>query len=133
MGTGRTAGAVVLSPGDARRVAVWARTPAWIRSYWPMARQPDIPHEALDLDTVNSRSYALARFLSRLFNPIYVNIASFLIVGAAALSSPADGLKWAALCVLVFIVPPTTFYYVRLRHGAYSDEDVSVRQQRNEL
>jgi membrane-associated phospholipid phosphatase len=98
-----------------------------------MARQPNIPHEALDLDTLNSRSYALARFLSRLFNPIYVNIASFLIVGVAALSTPAAGLKWAALCVLVLIVPPTTFYYVRLRQGRYSDEDVSVRQQRNEL
>ena len=98
-----------------------------------MARQPNIPHEALDIDTLNSRSYALARFLSRVFNPIFVNIGSFFIVGFASMSTPAAGLKWAALCVLVLIVPPTSFYYVRLRQGAYSDEDVSVRQQRNEL
>jgi membrane-associated phospholipid phosphatase len=98
-----------------------------------MARQPNVPQEAYELETLDSRSYALARFLSRLFNPIFLNIASFLIVGFAALSTPAEGLKWAALCILVLIVPPTTFYYIRLRQGVYSDEDVSVRQQRNEL
>lgn len=98
-----------------------------------MARQPNIPHEAYDLDTLNGRGYALARFLSRVFNPIFVNIGSFLIVGFASMSTPAAGLTWAGLCVLVLIVPPTTFYYFRLRQGVYSDEDVSVRQQRNEL
>ena len=98
-----------------------------------MARQPNIPHEAYDLEGLDSRSYAFARFLSRLFNPIVLNVVSFLIVGSAALSTPAEGLKWAALCILVLIVPPTTFYYIRLRQGVYSDEDVSIRQQRNEL
>ncbi len=98
-----------------------------------MARQPNIPHEAYDLDTFNGRGYALARFLSRVFNPIFVNIGSFLIVGSASMSTLAAGLTWAGLCVLVLIVPPTTFYYFRLRQGAYSDEDVSIREQRNEL
>ncbi len=85
-----------------------------------MARQPNIPHEAYDLDTFNGRGYALARFLSRVFNPIFVNIGSFLIVGSASMSTLAAGLTWAGLCVLVLIVPPTTFYYVRLRQGVYS-------------
>lgn len=98
-----------------------------------MAHQSNIPHEAYDSDQLNGRSYALARLLSQIFNPIVLNIASFLIVGAAALDTPAAGLKWAALCVLVLIVPPTLFYYMRLRQGVYSDEDVSVREQRNEL
>src|SRR6266540_1299046 len=98
-----------------------------------MARQPNIPHEAYDLYTFNGRGYALARFLSRVFNPIFVNIGSFLIVGSASMSTLAAGLTWAGLCVLVLIVPPTTFYYFRLRQGAYSDEDVSIREQRNEL
>ena len=98
-----------------------------------MARQPNIPREAYEIESLDSRSYALARFLSRLFNPIMLNIVSFLIVGLAALSTPAEGLKWAGLCILVLIVPPTTFYYIRLRQGVYSDEDVSIRQQRNEL
>jgi membrane-associated phospholipid phosphatase len=98
-----------------------------------MAQQPNVPREAYDLDTFSGRSYALARFLSRLFNPIVLNIVSFLIVGAAALATPAEGLQWAALCILVLILPPTMFYYVRLRQGVYSDEDVSIRQQRNEL
>ncbi|NJM06587.1 phosphatase PAP2 family protein [Candidatus Gracilibacteria bacterium] len=31
------------------------------------------------------------------------------------------------------VVPPTIFFTVRLRQGAYSDEDISQRHQRNEL
>jgi len=31
------------------------------------------------------------------------------------------------------VIPPTAFYTIRLRQGAYGDEDVSIRQQRNEL
>lgn len=98
-----------------------------------MAQQSNMPHEAYDIEQLHGRSYALARWLSRVFNPIVLNIVSFFIVGAASLSTPAAGLKWAALCVLVLIIPPTLFYYVRLRQGVYSDEDVSVREQRNEL
>jgi membrane-associated phospholipid phosphatase len=98
-----------------------------------MARHPNIGPDSYEFELFSGRSYALARFLSRLFNPIILNIVSFLIVGAASLSTPLAGLKWAGLCVLVLIVPPTTFYYLRLRRGAYSDEDVSVREQRNEL
>jgi membrane-associated phospholipid phosphatase len=98
-----------------------------------MARRSNIPREAYDLDTLGGRGYALARLLSQVFNPIVLNVATFLLVGLAGLGDPAAGLSWAGLCILVLIVPPTLFYYVRLRQGVYSDGDVSIRQQRNEL
>jgi membrane-associated phospholipid phosphatase len=98
-----------------------------------MAPHSNIPHEAYEADTLDGRSYALARVLSQIFHPILLNISAFLIVGYAALSTPSAGLKWAGICILVLVLPPTIFYTIRLRQGAYADEDVSVREQRNEL
>src|SRR5690349_5165705 len=98
-----------------------------------MARRSNIPRETYDLDTLGGRGHALARLLSQVFNPIVLNVAAFLIVGLAGMDTPAAGLSWAGLCILVLIVPPTLFYYMRLRQGVYSDGDVSIRQQRNEL
>jgi membrane-associated phospholipid phosphatase len=98
-----------------------------------MAPHSNIPHEAYEADTLDGRSYALARALSQIFHPILLNILSFLIVGYAALNTPAEGLKWAGICILVLVLPPTVFYSIRLRQGAYADEDVSIREQRNEL
>jgi len=98
-----------------------------------MAPHSNIPHESYEADTLDGRSYALARVLSQIFHPILLNISAFLIVGYAALSTPAAGLKWAGICILVLVLPPTIFYAIRLRQGAYADEDVSVREQRNEL
>lgn len=98
-----------------------------------MAQHPNIPHETYDDETFTGRGYALGRVVSQIFHPILLNIASFLIVGYASLSTHASGLRWAGICILALILPPTGFYYLRLRQGAYSDEDVSVREQRNEL
>ena len=98
-----------------------------------MAPHSNIPHEAYEAGTLDGRSYALARVLSQIFHPILLNIFSFIIVGYAALSTPAEGLKWAGICILVLVLPPTIFYTFRLRQGVYADEDVSVREQRNEL
>ena len=84
-------------------------------------------------ETLDGRSYALARLLSQIFHPILLNISSFLIVGYAALSTPAEGLKWAGICILVLVLPPTIFYYDSAASGRYADEDVSMREQRNEL
>ena len=98
-----------------------------------MAPHSNIPHDAYEAETLDGRSYALARGLSQIFHPILLNIVSFLIVGYAALNTPAEGLKWAGICILVLVLPPTIFYTIRLRQGAYADEDVSVREQRNEL
>ena len=98
-----------------------------------MAPHSNIPHETYEPEALDGRSYALARLLSQIFHPILLNISAFLIVGYAALATPAEGLKWAGICILVLVLPPTIFYTIRLRQGAYADEDVSIRQQRNEL
>jgi membrane-associated phospholipid phosphatase len=98
-----------------------------------MAQHPDISHNAYDDDEFGGRGFALARILSQIFHPILLNIFSFLIVGYAAMDTHSIGLRWAGICILVLVLPPTLFYYMRLRQGAYSDEDVSVREQRNEL
>ena len=98
-----------------------------------MVPHSNIPHDVYEAETLDGRGYALARVLSQIFHPILLNVISFLIVGFAALGTPAEGLKWAAICILVLVLPPTIFYYIRLRQGAFADEDVSVREQRNEL
>jgi membrane-associated phospholipid phosphatase len=97
-----------------------------------MAHRSNIPQEAYDNEPYG-RGYALGRVISQIFHPILLNIASFLIVGYASLSTHASGLRWAGICILALILPPTAFYYLRLRQGVYSDEDISVREQRNEL
>jgi membrane-associated phospholipid phosphatase len=71
--------------------------------------------------------------VSQVFHPILMNILTFLVVGCYGLANPAAGLAWSGLCVLVAVLPPTLFYIARRRQGAYGDEDVSIRQQRNEL
>ena len=98
-----------------------------------MVPHSNIPHEVYEADRLDGRGYALARLISQIFHPILLNVVSFLIVGFAALGTAAEGLKWAAICIVVLVLPPTIFYSIRLRQGAYADEDVSVREQRNEL
>ena len=98
-----------------------------------MAHHHDIPHDMFAPDTVHDRGYMLGRLLSQIFHPILLNIAAFLIVGYYTLETHVAGLKWAGLCILFQVLPPTVFFSVRLRQGAYVDEDISVRQQRNEL
>ena len=98
-----------------------------------MVPHSNIPQDAYETETLDRRSYALARLLSQIFHPLLLNICAFLIVGYNALSSPAEGLKWAGICIVVLELPPTLFYFVRLRQGVYADEDVSIREQRNEL
>lgn len=94
-----------------------------------MARQRDATPTRLNED----RGYALGRLLSQVFHPILMDILTFLVAGYYGLADHAVGLKWTGVCILALVVPPTLFYVVRLRQGVYSDEDVSIRQQRNEL
>jgi membrane-associated phospholipid phosphatase len=106
---------------------------ARIKEQWTaMAQQSNLP-DVYEDEAFDSRSYVLGRVISQIFHPILLNIASFIIVGYASLSTHASGLRWAGICILTLILPPTAFYYMRLRQGVYSDEDVSVREQRNEL
>lgn len=98
-----------------------------------MAQQRDISHDTLTSDPFQGRGYQIGRLLSQVFHPILLSIANFLLVGYFTATSGADGLKWVALCIIFLILPTTLFYTWRLRQGVYSDEDVSIRQQRNEL
>ncbi|NJL03866.1 MAG: phosphatase PAP2 family protein [Chloroflexaceae bacterium] len=91
----------------------------------------EVTAHALAQDT--SREYAVALFLSRLFHPMLLGIASFFLIGLAGTDAWLSGLAWAAFGILVMVVPPTLFFVWRLRQGAYSDEDVSNRTQRYEL
>jgi membrane-associated phospholipid phosphatase len=79
-------------------------------------------------------SYGVARLISNIFHPMILGAVAFLVVGFSALPQQRMiGMVWALVGVLLQITPGVIFYTVRLRQGAYSDEDVSVRQQRNEL
>ncbi|NOK58735.1 MAG: Membrane-associated phospholipid phosphatase [Chloroflexi bacterium AL-W] len=98
-----------------------------------MAQQQNISSEVLHTENFDSRSYVIGRQISRIFHPILLNIAAFIIVGFYAFDNRVEGFLWTGICMLTQIVPTTIFYTIRLRQGAYADEDVSVRQQRNEL
>jgi membrane-associated phospholipid phosphatase len=81
-----------------------------------------------------ARGYALAQRISHIFHPIFLAAASCLIVGYGALPQQRWlGLGWAIFSILILVVPGVLFFRIRLRQGAYSDHDVSVRHQRNEL
>lgn len=82
---------------------------------------------------LDTRGHVIGRLISRIFHPITMNIIAFLIVGYFALETPSAGLWWAGVCMLLQVLPPTIFFSIRARQGVYADEDVSVRQQRNEL
>ncbi len=84
---------------------------------------------------VSGRAYRAGRLISQVFHPIVNGIASFILVGlrGPGIQSPRSGLAWAAACMLTLIGPPAFFFYMRLNHGAYSDDDVSRRSERNGL
>lgn len=96
-----------------------------------MAHRPDTSHRTL-ASTVDSRSPALARWLSIVFNPLFAGIAAYLVVGFYA-PMGASGPAWAGVALLLQVLPPLAFYLVQLRRGAFSDGDVSVREERNQL
>jgi membrane-associated phospholipid phosphatase len=78
-------------------------------------------------------SYRVGRLLSQIFHPIVNGSLSFLIVGALAsdfVDQRLRGLGWALVCIALLVMPPTLFFYYRMRRGAFSDDDISLRQQR---
>ncbi len=98
-----------------------------------MQNHRDLTAEALSRGALPGRGYAIARFLSQLLHPLFLTTLSLLLVGFYGVANQPAGLLWALLVAVLQIVPLTTFYTIRLRRGAYSDEDVSNRHQRNEL
>ncbi len=96
-----------------------------------MRQQPELSGDTLDSDEMESRSLLLARLLSQIFNPVFVTIAAYLLIG---LQTPDEaGLAWFGGIIAVQTVPSLVYYLVRLRQGRFSDADVSVRHERNEL
>lgn len=98
-----------------------------------MAQQQNLTAEALQRGAIPGRGYALARWISQVFHPVTLSIINLFIVGTFALPHRLAGLGWAVLCVALQILPGMAFFTIRLRQGVYTDEDVSVRHQRNEL
>lgn len=82
---------------------------------------------------VEGPSLALARTLSIIFSPPLVALASYLFVVYARPESFLIGLGWALLTLCIQLVPSGIIYTYRRRTGAYTDADVSVRTDRNEL
>src|ERR1041385_6202592 len=92
---------------------------------YSMTQERNSRSEVLIADEFSGHGYAIGRSISRVFHPITLNVVTILIVGYFALASPAIGLMWAGICLLIQVVPSTLFYLVRARQGAFSDEDVS--------
>lgn len=98
-----------------------------------MSRQQDLAAEALERGATPGRGYAIAKVISHVFHPFILGILSLLIVGVLGVEPPSTGALWALFSASLQIVPPTIYFVIRLRQGAYSDDDVSDRTQRNEL
>lgn len=96
-----------------------------------MRRQPELSGETLNSDEMESRSLLLARVLSQIFNPVFVTVAAYLLVGFQTLDEA--GLAWVGGIIAFQTAPSVLYYLVRLRQGGFSDADVSVRHERNEL
>ncbi len=102
-----------------------------------------VPTPECDMPTVDqfgqvvphSRTYQVGRIISQIFHPTLNGFASFLLVGAAADELPGVlyGLRWAATCIAVIIIPPSIYFYLRLFRGDFSDDDVSRRSERTGL
>lgn len=98
-----------------------------------MTHQQERVAEALQRGATPGRGYTIGRIISQVLHPVVLSLISIFIVGFYGAADRAVGLGWAGLCALLQVVPPTIFFTIRLRQGAYSDEDVSDRHQRNEL
>jgi membrane-associated phospholipid phosphatase len=98
-----------------------------------MTRHNDLAAEAVRRGAAPGRGYAAARAISQLFHPVILGVVSILIVGLLGVHPAREGALWGLLCAGLQVLPPMAFFTVRLRQGAYSDDDVSVRSQRNEL
>ncbi|WP_129630512.1 PAP2 family protein [Candidatus Oscillochloris fontis] len=98
-----------------------------------MTQQHDLTAEALRRGAIPGRGYAVARTISQIFHPVILSVLSVFIVGIMGVQPLLRGLAWATLCTVLQVLPPTIFFMIRLRQGAYTDDDVSDRTQRNEL
>jgi membrane-associated phospholipid phosphatase len=81
-------------------------------------------------------SYRVGRLLSQIFHPIVNGVVSFLVLGLLATDfaeTRLQGVGWAVLCIALLVLPPTLYFFYQFRQGYYTDDDVSLRQQRHGL
>ncbi len=86
-----------------------------------------------DLLTPQPRSLLVARRLSVIFHPLITAVASCVLAGVVSRVGALLGLGWSLLALAIQFGPSMLIYTIRKRQGAYSDGDVSVRQERYEL
>ncbi len=98
-----------------------------------MTQSKDLTAEAHRRGAAPGRGYAIARGLSQVFHPVVLSIVSISIVGFIGVREPPVGIGWTLLCLALQVIPVILFFNMRLRQGAYTDDDVSVRHQRTEL
>jgi membrane-associated phospholipid phosphatase len=98
-----------------------------------MTRQNDMTAEALSRGAIPGRGYNLARVISQVLHPITLAMVSLLIVGIFGVENARESAIWIMINAGLQVVPPLIFFTLRLRQGAYSDDDISIRSQRNEL
>lgn len=96
-----------------------------------MRQPPELSTKAFDSDELESRSLALARLLSQIFNPVMATIAGYILVGLRTAENA--GLAWTGGIIAFQTLPSVAYYLIRLRQGVFSDPDVSVRHERNGL
>jgi membrane-associated phospholipid phosphatase len=98
-----------------------------------MTHQHDLSADSVSSMEMAGRSYILARVLSQVLHPMITTTLTFIILGVYAVPHRWHGVLWALFIIVVEVIPPMTFFLFRLKQGAYSDEEVSNRHQRNEL
>ncbi|RRR72466.1 MAG: phosphatase PAP2 family protein [Candidatus Viridilinea halotolerans] len=98
-----------------------------------MTHEQNMIADALSRGAIPGRGYRLARLISQILHPIPLALISLITIGTFGIETLREGFLWALVTACLQIIPPMIFFVVRLRQGAYTDDDVSDRTQRNEL
>lgn len=100
-----------------------------------MDSQQEIPATALSAQALpaRERSHELAELLSQIFHPLTLSMVNVVLVSFLVDAPWYIAIGWGLLAIVLQVTPSLLFFTIRLRQGAYSDKDVSVRQQRTEL
>ncbi|MBM3130608.1 MAG: hypothetical protein FJ009_18510 [Chloroflexi bacterium] len=74
--------------------------------------------------------HTLAQALSWIFHPFVISVPTLWYSAYAMTHDAVGAAQWTAFFFLIVILPAIVFIARRVRSGAYTDVDVSVRQQR---
>jgi membrane-associated phospholipid phosphatase len=98
-----------------------------------MTQQRQPAAAGLSGDFHDGPGYIFGKRVSAILHPVPLSIISIYLTTLGAATARGNALLWATFATLLQVVPMTIFFRIRLRQGAYSDEDVSIRTQRTEL